>query len=152
MSFQTPPFGMRCRRWNGSENDDPRDFLRFTLGYEPVFRGYSISSDDSGLLLYTGAWVRGLPRERAKPLYVEFVDVEPTSWPVIVMGVAERSTSTIVLRRCEDGPGPATAILEDSSAEVRDGAEGLELVALLTSTCGLNTRRKGVTHGPVSEL
>ena len=68
------------------------------------------------------------------------------------MGVAERSTSTIVLRRCEDGPGPATAIFEDSSAEVRDGAEGLELVALLTSTCCLITGRKGVTYGPVSEL
>jgi hypothetical protein len=58
----------------------------------------------------------------------------------------------IVLRRCEDGPGPATAVLEDSSAEVRDGAEGLELDALLTLICRLNTRRKRLTHGPVSEL
>ena len=38
-------------------------------------------------------------------------------------------------RRCEDGPGPAIAVSldmrSDSSAEVRDGAEGLELDAFL---------------------
>jgi hypothetical protein len=55
--------------------------------------------------------------------------------------VAGWSTSMIVLRRCEDGPGPAIAVLEDSSAEVRDGAEGLELEALLTSVCRSDVRR-----------
>jgi hypothetical protein len=56
--------------------------------------------------------------------------------------------------RSEDGPGPATAVSVDargdSSADVKDGAEGLELDALLSSVCHLDVR--WVTHGPVSEL